>query len=863
MGTNSIPANQPTQSDLERAYRKETRDRIIHDTQWGVLHTLYMYPLFVPLDFLVYPGLAPTFAVVRLAVVALSIGVHFFMHLTIAKRNATAVAMFSYLFCMLAIVLMVHLADGYESPYYAGINLVLISFMFILPLNFKQTSIVNVVVYTAYLLPILIRGGVEDPAVLANNNFFLLSTMILVSVSSYVATAMRRKEFTSRYELGQANAELKKLDVLKSQFFASISHEIRTPLTSIMAPTESLVEGDVGELTGPQRDLVAQVHRNAVRLLDLINQMLDFAKFDAKQMDLRLRRVDLTRVVHNQVALFKEVCRRKGLELQSQIDDGVPVVFLDLEKVDRILSNLIRNAIKFTDQGGITVRLSVTHGRQPPIRPPRSGESEEGRWLVLQVEDTGIGIAPGDHARVFQRFQQIDGSSTRRYEGTGLGLAIVQEAVELQGGHIDVISTEGSGTLFTVFLPRNLDELHPDAEIDRRQLDRRQDDQNYHGMDRRVAPRRDEDFGRPSLDDIAAVESAILDAGEPTYEPGPQLKEKTHIRILYVEDNADLRSYISRMLQSLGHDVETEVDGLKGWESIQNRHPDIVISDVMMPGIDGFELARRVKAGSETRRIPVILITAKSDTEARIEGLGLGADDYIAKPVNVRELDARIHNIVSDRKFREMLIRAEALENRVHELATGFADALQLRDGYTAGHSGDVLEIGSIIAEELGMELTETIRESLLLHDIGKIGIPDAILRKPAPLTPEEWAIMRRHPEMGSDLLARFQSLKPVSKVVRAHHENYDGSGYPSGLRGEAIPVEARLISVADAWHAMTEDRTYRKALPVDDAVTELLRNRGRQFDPQMVHALLDGFVHRNKMDAELIAAHLANARKR
>jgi response regulator RpfG family c-di-GMP phosphodiesterase/signal transduction histidine kinase len=822
-----------------------------------------MYPLFIPLDFLIYPDLAATFALIRLAVVVLSIAVHFLMRISVVQRHAIYVAMFSYLYCMLSIVVMVHLADGYASPYYAGINLVLIAFMFILPLNLYQTATVNTIVYAAYVIPIFAGGGVDDVAVFTNNNFFLLSTMILVSVSSFVATNMRRREFASRYELGQANIELKKLDVLKSQFFASISHEIRTPLTSIMAPTESLVDGDVGELTTVQRELVAQVHRNAVRLLDLINQMLDFAKFDAKQMGLRLRRVDLARVVHNQVALFKEVCRRKGLELTSRVNDNIPVVFLDLEKVDRILSNLIRNAIKFTDQGSITVKLSrITNRQQQPVFS-RSGESPDESWLVLQVEDTGIGIAPGDRARVFQRFQQVDGSSTRQYEGTGLGLAIVQEAVELQGGEIDVESVEGRGTTFTVFLPLDLDEQQPNAEIDRRQLDRRQEDQEWSGPERRVAPRRDEDFGRPSLGDIAAVESAIVGTVEESSVEIPLLKEKTGISVLYVEDNADLRTYISRMLRSLGHEIQVATDGVEGWNMAQREHPDIIVSDVMMPGIDGFELARRVKSNSETQKIPILLITAKSDTEARIEGLGLGADDYIAKPVNVRELDARIHNVVSDRKFRESLIRAEELERRIHELALGFSDALELRDGYTGGHSEDVLEIGTIIAEELDIEMTETIRESLLLHDIGKIGIPDSILRKPARLDPDEWLIMKRHSEMGADLLSSFSSLRHVGAVVRAHHERYDGSGYPDGLRGEEIPQAARLISVADAWHAMMEDRTYRKALAVGDAVTELVRHRGGQFDPRMVNALLEGLVKRNQLDADLVAAHLQNARQR
>ncbi|TVQ29211.1 MAG: response regulator, partial [Spirochaetaceae bacterium] len=652
--------------DLELAFARESLERAAQDTRWGVLNTLFMYPVFIPLDFLVYPDAAPIFMWIRFGVVALSIAMHFVMRLGVAQRHAQLFGIFAYLYCTLAIVLMVHLVDGYASPYYAGINLVLISFLFILPMNVKQTAFVCAVVYAAYIVPIGLIGGVDDFALLVNNNFFLVSTMLLVVISSYLATNMRRKEFTSRFELARANEELKKLDVVKSQFFASISHEIRTPLTSIMAPTDSLFRGDVGRLTEVQKRLVGQVHRNALRLLDLINQMLDFAKFDAKKMRLHLKRVSMPRVVRNQVALFQEVCRRKGLALDCRIDDTVPVVFLDHEKIERILSNLIRNAIKFTERGSVVIELGTASPDASPDTPERHDPDAGDHatmdlvtgWIELRVLDTGIGIASRHLRRVFQRFQQVDGSTTRRYEGTGLGLAIVQEAVELQHGSIRVDSQEGVGTTFTVRLPVNLDEIEPGADIDRRQDDRRQEEADFDGPDRRMRPRRNEDYGKISVSDIAFVESSSIARPETDDEAIPQTRPSTGIRVLYIEDNADLRDYVSKMLRSFGHTVATAVDGVSGWQRVREALPDIVISDVMMPGIDGFELLRLVKTTDRTQRIPVILITAKSETDARIEGLQIGADDYLAKPIDIRELDARIHNIIADRKFRDALTRA-------------------------------------------------------------------------------------------------------------------------------------------------------------------------------------------------------------
>jgi putative two-component system response regulator len=257
--------------------------------------------------------------------------------------------------------------------------------------------------------------------------------------------------------------------------------------------------------------------------------------------------------------------------------------------------------------------------------------------------------------------------------------------------------------------------------------------------------------------------------------------------------------------------------------------------------MDGYELIKQVKANQATMHIPVMLITAKPELESKIKGLESGADDYLAKPVNIRELDARIRNIITMRKFQHAVAEAEALDTRIEELTMGFAQSLETRDHETAGHSRDVLELGTLIAEELNIPIDHVLRDSLLLHDIGKLGVPDGILLKRGPLSEEEWQIMKKHPEIGANLLAHFDSLKEVSKIILAHQECYDGGGYPKGLKGEEIPLFARIIGVADAWHAMTIDRPYRSALSTEVAISELLRYKGKQFDPKIVDALIKG----------------------
>lgn len=809
------------------AFRAETREKTRKDTAVAAVAAGVAFPVFGLLDLVVYPNQIVPLFFIRFVVVIGSAIIYLLARSKLGEKRPFALAMSEYLICGLALVAMVHLTEGYLSPYYAGINLVMIVFVAVLPLSARRTAVICAIVYGAYIIPIAVGSEIEVWSVFANNNFFLLATIVLVVLSSYFSTTLRFKEFAARFDLAEANEELKKLDLLKSQFFANISHEVRTPLTSIISPIQSLFQGEVGPLSPHQRQLVEQMYRNSLRLLDMINQMLDFAKFDAKKMELRLSEVDLGELVRQSAAMFSEVAARNGLELRCDVGDNIPTVLLDRDKVERILFNLIRNAIKFTEEGRITVSASY-----------------EDEYLVVSVADTGIGIPPEKLPVIFERFQQVDGSSTRRYAGTGLGLTIVKEAVELQKGLIEVESEQNQGTCFTITFPTNLEQLTPDAFVERRDLDRRKADRPYTGPERRRRPRR-----RADVPEISAEELLLMEKGPSKDPEDPEaegaLVEGEGYHVLYVEDNEDLRTYIAKMLRSFGHRVVTAVDGKDGWEKVRRLNPEIVVSDVMMPHVDGLDLLQRIKGDRRTQRVPVILITAKSEIDSRIKGLQTGADDYLAKPINIRELDARVRNLVTSGKFHETAARAEELEKRVAQLTRSFAESLDLRDHYTAGHSRDVLEFGTIIAEELSLPVDRILQEALLLHDIGKIGIPDRILLKAEKLSEEEWEVMKSHAELGARLLQKFETFGEVSEAVHAHQEHFDGSGYPRGLKGEEIPIQARIIAVADAWHAMTEDRPYRGALSPSTALSELTRNKGRQFDPKVVDAFVAGMVRR------------------
>ena len=222
--------------------------------------------------------------------------------------------MLEFLLCGLSVVLMVHLSGGYTSGYYVGIIIVLTGFIVIAPVDMRRTTIVCAILYTAYLVPTFTLQTITQLDAFLTNNFFLFTAIVLVILSSHLSTQMRFREFSARYNLAKANGELRKLDALKSQFFANVSHEVRTPLTSILFPIQSLYHGDLGPLAADHQQLVGQVYRNTLKLLDMINQMLDFSKFEAGKMQLRLKQVDLDELAQDVSSTFQDVSERKGLE---------------------------------------------------------------------------------------------------------------------------------------------------------------------------------------------------------------------------------------------------------------------------------------------------------------------------------------------------------------------------------------------------------------------------------------------------------------------------------------------------------------------------------------------------------------------
>ncbi|MBS2013771.1 MAG: response regulator [Deltaproteobacteria bacterium] len=422
------------------------------------------------------------------------------------------------------------------------------------------------------------------------------------------------------YEESEERAQaLAELDRAKTAFFSNVSHELRTPLTLMLGPTEDALASSDRALRGSALELV---HRNELRLLKLVNTLLDFARIEAGRAKAHFQRVDLTALTVDLASAFRSTMERGGLELVVEAAPLERSVYVDRDMWEKIVLNLLSNAFKFTFEG--TVRVSV---------------SEEEERVVLRVSDTGVGIAPENVPHVFDRFHRIEGARSRTHEGTGIGLALVRDLVQLHGGAIAVASTPGEGTTFTVTLPFGRDHL-PAEHVS--------------------------DEGEPTRDGIRAA-SFLAEAARwlprgadegPRSSGDPGVVADDRARIVVADDNRDMRDYVARLLGEHWR-VDAVADGVEALDAIERDPPALLVSDVMMPRIDGFELVRRLRANRATASLPILLLSARAGEEEAAVGLRTGADDYLVKPFSASALVVRVEALLARARYREVLRRTE------------------------------------------------------------------------------------------------------------------------------------------------------------------------------------------------------------
>ncbi len=537
----------------------------------------------------------------------------------------------------------------------------------------------------------------------------LLASQIAAGIGNAVA-----------YETERQRAEsLAELDRAKTAFFSNVSHEFRTPLTLMLGPLDEVLAASGDQLSGEDREQLAVARRNALRLLQLVNSLLDFSRIEAGREHAIYQATDLCTLTEDIASVFRSAMEKAGLRFSVECEPLAEPVYVDREMWEKIVLNLLSNAFKFTFEGEVVVRLKAVDDA-----------------VELMVRDTGVGIPEDELPRVFERFHRIENSRARTYEGTGIGLALVQELVKLHGGNVRLGSMAGRGSTFTVSIPKtkaHLPAARTPAQPSPAEMALRR--KVYAEEALRLLPQGD-------------VTASDMDSALSPIRPAPMLtKAAAQELIVLADDNADMREYVGRLLGAR-YKIHAVRDGIEALEAIRRLRPALVLSDVMMPRLDGFGLLRALRDDPATNTIPVILLSARAGEESRVEGLQAGADDYLVKPFTAAELLARVETHIRMAKAnreaaeREAALRAETeLERyRLQELLAQVPAAIGVLDGpehrWTYVNDFYVSATGRTSAHDF---LGKTIRESLPeLEGQGFLELLDEVYRTGKPYSGRE-----------------------------------------------------------------------------------------------------------------------------
>ena len=473
----------------------------------------------------------------------------------------------------------------------------------------------------------------------------------LTFVGLYVGQIAAGLANARAYEEAKQRAEaLAELDRAKTLFFTNVSHEFRTPLTLIMSPLEEML-GSAAQFAPLDREKLVVALRNGTRLLKLVNTLLEFSRMEAGREEAEFRPTDLRTLTRDVVASFQSLVEGAGLTLAYELEDLRDPVYVDREMWEKIVLNLVSNAFKFTFEGGITVRLRRLDGE-----------------IELAVSDTGVGIPEEQTAKIFDRFHRVEATRSRTYEGSGIGLALVRQLVQMHGGEVAATSQLRKGSTFTVTIPSGYAHLPQDrVTMDPPESSTGSSAALYLEEARRWGQKAAVEDGRDSAEFAPAERGA---------------------HILLADDNADMRDYIEHLLDK-HYEVEAVADGRLALDAARARRPDLLLTDVMMPNLDGFGLIAELRADPQLRTVPIIVLSARAGEEARVEGMDRGADDYLIKPFSARELFARVRSQLELNRMRsQVAMEREQLLNREREARIAAEEANRSKDEFLAllGH---------------------------------------------------------------------------------------------------------------------------------------------------------------------------------
>ncbi len=592
-------------------------------------------------------------------------------------------------------------------------------------------------------LGVLVAG--VNPHKRLNEDYRTFFNLLAGQIAKGVADAQSYEQ-----ELKHAES-LAEIDRAKTIFFSNASHEFRTPLTLILGPLEEMLRRG-GDSPSIAREELELVHRNGIRLLKLVNTLLDFSRIEAGRIQAVYEPSDLAGITEDIASAFRSTIEGAGLKYIVDCRRFEEPAYVDRDMWEKIVLNLVSNAFKFTFAGSITVRLTAGSD-----------------WIELSVSDTGVGIPEPELPRIFERFHRVEGVHGRTHEGTGIGLALVQELVKLHGGSIRVESAMGKGSTFVASIPRGGAHLPADRI----------------GAERTVSS--------TGVAASAYVEEAsrwLPDVGEPL----PAIPvfaadsvQAPHVqtvsgRILLADDNADMRAYIRRLLG--GHyAVEAVSNGVEALAEAHKNPPDLILTDVMMPELDGFGLLKELRASDDTRTIPVILLSARAGEDARVEGLEAGADDYIVKPFTSRELLARVGaHLALSRLRRETAERERELRGEAEAARENVVSILEsIRDGFFAFDSNwCITYVNSAGVQVLGKSREELIGREIwrLFPEIVGTAVEEYYRRAMADRVPlqlenfyepwQRWFDLRIYPANDGGISVFFQDISERKNAEEA-----------------------------------------------------------------------------------------------
>jgi signal transduction histidine kinase len=630
-------------SIFKQAFDKQERQDRISNSKLATILSIVLMPAGLTLDFFVYPKHLWLFFAVRV-LTSFTMGLVWLWFRLTKEKHDRIFGVTWYMIPTIAIAWMMFYANDPNSPYYAGLNIVLLAVGLLSPWTYRQNLISATAVIVIYLVASYSMDVKQPFGAVFNNLYFITLTAVIVVAGSHAAYRQRFREFSLRYELDnnrksleETNRKLVELDKLKSRFFANVSHEMRTPLTLLLAPIETLAKRYENSFDNNTHEMLQTMHNNGMRLLKLINDLLELIRLEAGRLEVKQEPLPVAEFINGLASAVKQMAVEKRITLETHIDAELAAILSDRDKLEKIVLNLLFNALKFTPQNG-----------RVWLHAKKAGEE-----FLLVVGDTGVGIAEKNLSFVFDRFWQEDSSSKRKFQGVGIGLALVKELTEAMDGKVEVQSQAGKGTVFTVHLPFKKAEP-PALGLAAKPLGLPAD--STHSEEWLANLYRRAEFFPTAA--VAKNNSETTSFRRRTQRP----------LVLVADDEPDMRHFLVSQLTE-DYEVVEAVDGNDALEKAQASLPDVILLDLMMPHKDGLQVCQELRDYAPTTSIPIILLTARADEEAKFDALQVGANDFLAKPFSSIELQARIKNLIeSHHNQRKLTKQNHALSEAIDQI---------------------------------------------------------------------------------------------------------------------------------------------------------------------------------------------------